>query len=201
MAAAATDELHMKAGDMVFAHNGTLPVYRLKITDHEPYGDISFREAIMYSSNIVAAKIAMEVGGEKFHEYVRRFGFGSKTGVGLIGELPGKVKPLKEWSGTTLPWMGYGYEVMTTPLQILQAYAAVANGGVLMRPRIIRKVRDPDGRVVNESKPEAVRRVISKRSADYLSREYFRAVVDSGTAVSAAIRGISVAGKPARPSA
>jgi len=195
MAAAATDELHMKAGDMVFAHNGTLPVYRLKITDHEPYGDISFREAIMYSSNIVAAKIAMEVGGEKFHEYVRRFGFGSKTGVGLIGELPGKVKPLKEWSGTTLPWMGYGYEVMTTPLQILQAYAAVANGGVLMRPRIIRKVREPDGRVVSESRPEEVRRVMSKRSADYLSREYFRAVVDSGTAVSAAIRGISVAGK------
>jgi cell division protein FtsI (penicillin-binding protein 3) len=195
MAAAATDELGRKAEDRVFAHNGVMPVYNRYIRDHEPYGDISFQEAIMYSSNIVAAETAMAVGGEKFYEYVRRFGFGSKTGVGLIGELPGMVKPLKDWSGTTLPWMGYGYEVMTTPLQILQAYAAVANGGEMMRPMIVRRVREPDGRVVRENSPEVVRRVISGRSADYLSREYFRAVVDSGTAVSAAIKGISVAGK------
>ncbi|NQU46152.1 MAG: transpeptidase family protein [Chlorobium sp.] len=195
MAAAATDELGRKAEDRVFAENGALSIYNRTVTDHEPYGDISFREAIMYSSNVVAAKTAMEVGGKKFSEYIHRFGFGSKTGVGLIGELSGKVKPMKEWSGTTLPWMGYGYEVMTTPLQILQAYAAVANGGEMMRPMIVRRVREADGRVVRESRPEVVRRVLSRRSADYLSREYFRAVVDSGTAVSATIRGISVAGK------
>jgi cell division protein FtsI (penicillin-binding protein 3) len=91
--------------------------------------------------------------------------------------------------------MGYGYQVMTTPLQILQAYAAVANNGMLMRPFIIKKVTDSEGKVVSETVPEKVRQVISPETARYLGREYFKAVVDSGTAKNAAIPGITVAGK------
>jgi cell division protein FtsI (penicillin-binding protein 3) len=137
----------------------------------------------------------MAVGSEKFNAYTRNFGFGVKTGIGLIGESPGRVRPLARWDRTTLPWMGYGYQVMTTPLQILQAYAAIANNGALMRPFIIKKVIDAEGKVVRETVPEKVRQVVSPETARYLGREYFKAVVDSGTAKNASLPGISVAGK------
>ncbi len=195
MAAAATEVLKRKADDKVFANNGVLPIYNLRIRDHEPYGTITFREAIMFSSNIVAAKTALEIGSEKFNAYTRNFGFGKRTGVGLVGEARGMVRPLAEWDRTTLPWMGYGYQVMATPLQIVQAYAAIANDGVLMKPYIIKRVIDADGKVVRESTPENVRRVVSPETARYLGKEYFKAVVDSGTAKNAAVPGVTVAGK------
>ncbi len=195
MAAAATEVLKRKAEDKVFANNGVLPLYNLKIRDHEPYGTITFREAIMFSSNIVAAKTAMEIGSEKFNAYTRNFGFGKRTGVGLVGEARGRVRPLAEWDKTTLPWMGYGYQVMATPLQIVQAYAAIANDGVLMKPYIIKRVIDADGQVVRENAPETVRRVVLPETARYLGKEYFKAVVDSGTAKNAAVPGVTVAGK------
>ena len=149
----------------------------------------------MFSSNIVAAKTALEIGSEKFNAYTRNFGFGKRTGVGLVGEARGMVRPLAEWDRTTLPWMGYGYQVMATPLQIVQAYAAIANDGVLMKPYIIKRVIDADGKVVRESTPENVRRVVSPETARYLGKEYFKAVVDSGTAKNAAVPGVTVAGK------
>jgi len=195
MAAAATEVLKRKATDIVFANNGNMPIYNLNIRDHESYGNITFREAIMYSSNIVAAKTAMAVGSEKFNAYTRNFGFGVKTGVGLTGESPGRVRSLARWDRTTLPWMAYGYQIMATPLQILQAYAAVANNGALMKPYIIKKITDAEGKVVRQSVPEKVRQVISPEAARYIGREYFKAVVDSGTAKSASVPGISVAGK------
>ena len=195
MAAAATEVLNRKADDKVFANHGVLPIYNLKIRDHEPYGTITFREAIMFSSNIVAAKTAMEVGREKFNAYTRNFGFGKRTGVGLVGEAPGIVRSLSHWDRTTLPWMGYGYQVMATPLQILQSYAAIANDGDLMKPYIIKRVIAADGQVVRENVPEKVRRVVSSETARYLGKEYFKAVVDSGTAKNAAVPGVTVAGK------
>jgi len=195
MAAAATEVLNRKADDMVFAYNGSMPFYKLKITDHEPYGNITFRQAIMYSSNIVAAQTAMRVGREKFYTYTRNFGFGKKTGIGLVGEARGIVRPLDEWDMTTLPWMGYGYQVMTTPLQILQAYASIANDGELMRPYIIKKITDAKGLVVREGAPEKVQRVVSVATARYLGKEYFKAVVDSGTAKNDVLISMNVAGK------
>ena len=195
MAAAATEVLKRKAEDMVFANNGVMPIYNLSIRDHEAYGNITFRQAIMYSSNIVAAKTAMAVGSEKFNAYTRNFGFGVKTGIGLVGESPGRVRTFEHWDRTTLPWMGYGYQVMATPLQILQAYGVIANDGALMRPFIIKKVIDAEGKVVRESVPQKVRQVVLPETAKYLSKEYFKAVVDSGTAKSASVPGISVAGK------
>ncbi len=195
MAAGATEVLKRKADDIVFANHGVMPIYNLKIRDHEPYGNITFREAIMYSSNIVAAKTAMELGREKFNAYTRNFGFGMKTGIGLVGEASGMVRTLSRWDQTTLPWMGYGYQVMATPLQILQAYAAIANDGELMKPYIIKRIIDAEGRVVREIVPEKVRRVVSAETARYLGKEYFKAVVDSGTAKNAAVPGVTVAGK------
>ncbi|TLU88581.1 MAG: PASTA domain-containing protein [Chlorobium sp.] len=195
MAAAATEVLKRKATDVVFANNGAMPLYNLVIRDHESYGNMTFREAIMYSSNIVAAKTAMEVGSSRFYTYVKNFGFGQRTGVGMIGESPGRVRPLAHWDKTTLPWMGYGYQVMATPMQTLQAYAAIANDGEMMKPFIIKKVIGSDGRVLSENVPQKVRRVVSTETARYLGKEYFKAVVDSGTAKNASVPGLTVAGK------
>lgn len=195
MAAAATELLGKRAEDRVFDHHGTMQLYGLRIRDHHGYGWLTFQEAIMYSSNVVAAKTAMEAGRQKFYQYTRNFGFGSRTGIGLVGESPGRVRPLKSWDRTTLPWMGYGYQVMVTPLQILQAYAALANDGMLMRPYVVKRVLDAEGRIVSENQPKTVRQVVTRQTARYMGMKYFKAVVDSGTARSAAIPGLSVAGK------
>lgn len=195
MAAAATEELGRRAEDTVFAWNGEMPIYNLRIRDHEKLGDITFREAIMHSSNIVAANTATELGRQRFHDYAHHFGFGHKSGIGLVGESPGKVRPLDEWDTTTLPWMGFGYQVMTTPLQVLQAYAAIANDGVLMRPYVVKRVLDGEGRTLRRTKPEKIRRVVSRETARYIGFEYFKAVVDSGTAVAAQVPGLEIAGK------
>ena len=110
------------------------------ITDAHPYGIVTFREAIEVSSNIVFAKVSDLIGVEAMYTTARKFGFGTKTGIELPGEVSGQLKKPTEWSGTTLNTMAYGYEVGVTPMQIACAYGAIANGGVLMRPFLVRRV-------------------------------------------------------------
>ncbi len=195
MAAAATEVLHRAAEDTLDAHNGTYVVQRRVITDHEKFERMTFREAMVHSSNIIAAKTAMKLGEKTFYNYVRRFGFGEKTGIDLIGEVEGLLKDPGEWDKTTLPWMGYGYAFTATPLQVLQAYAAVANGGEMMRPYIVSRMLDAEGNVVRESGPEKVRRVVKQETAAYLIDQYLEPIVVEGTGVKASIPGVSVAGK------
>ncbi|NTU67833.1 MAG: transpeptidase family protein [Chlorobiaceae bacterium] len=195
MASAATETLNYNAETMVDGHNGVVQLYDRRIVDHEPMGRITFREAMTKSSNVVAALTALKVGPEVYYRYARNFGFGRKTGVGLLGEARGILKPIPQWDRTTLPWMGYGYQIMATPLQVLQAYATIANDGVRMRPYIIRKVVDRDGQPVWEGKPVKVAQVVKPETARYMAKEYFREVVRTGTGVSAAVEGIDIAGK------
>jgi cell division protein FtsI (penicillin-binding protein 3) len=195
MASAATEALHYTSGTMVDGHNGVVQLYDRRIVDHEPMGRITFQEAIMHSSNVVAALTAMKVGPETYYRYARSLGFGQKTGVGLIGESRGILKEIKEWDRTTLPWMGYGYQIMATPLQILQAYATIANDGARMRPYMIRRIVDREGQPVRENKPMKVEQAVKPETARYMAREYFSAVVEKGTGTSAAVAGIPVAGK------
>ncbi|NTW52287.1 MAG: transpeptidase family protein [Chlorobiaceae bacterium] len=195
MASAATETLHWTASQMVDGHQGTLQVYDRQITDHERLGVITFKEAITQSSNIVAATTAMKVGPENFYNYASSLGFGKKTGVGLIGESSGILKPIAKWDRTTLPWMGYGYQVMATPLQVLQSYATIANDGLRMKPFIIKRIIDRDGKPRKATEPKKVIQAVTPETARYMAREYFRAVVEKGTGVSAAVEGIEVAGK------
>jgi len=195
MASAATEVLHYTAETIVDGHNGAIQLYDRRIVDHEPMGRITFKEAITQSSNVVAATTAMKVGAENFYRYAYNLGFGRKTGVGLIGESRGILKTIPQWDRTTLPWMGYGYQIMATPLQVLQAYATIANDGVRMRPYIIRRIIDREGQPIRENKPEKVVQAVKPETARYLARKYFRGVVEEGTGISAAVEGIEVAGK------
>jgi cell division protein FtsI (penicillin-binding protein 3) len=195
MATAAVDLGIIKPDDKVDGTtSGKWKIKDRVITDHEAVGTTTFRKAVALSSNIVAAKVGLEIGKEKFYDYAKAFGFGEKTGVGLIGEVSGLLKPVSQWSSISLPWMAHGYEVLVTPIQMLTAYAALANNGMRMKPFLVQRIVSPNGDVLYYNKAEARKRVMKKETAEIV-REIFKAVVDSGTGMTARLEGISVAGK------
>lgn len=165
-----------------------------RITDTHPYGTLTFQEAIENSSNIVFAKVSEKIGAELLYTMARTYGFGVESGVDLPGEVNGWLKKPSDWSGTTLRTMAYGYEVGVTPIQLITAYAAVANNGVLMKPFIVRRVVDAEMENVIDVQPQVVRRVVSPAVAQILTR-CFEGVVERGTAKAAKIPGLRVAGK------
>jgi len=194
VATAATQHGIVQPYDKVNAQNGRYTVQNRVITDHERFGVLTFKEAIAHSSNVVAAKTALKLGREKFYAMAKAFGFGEKTYIDVPGEIAGVLKPIHEWSGISLPWMAQGYEVLVTPIQLITAYAALANGGKLMKPFVVRRIIDPDGKIVESHSPVVRREVISREVAEVV-KGYFKAVVDSGTGRAARIEGVSVAGK------
>ncbi|HLF15462.1 MAG TPA: penicillin-binding protein 2, partial [Bacteroidota bacterium] len=182
------------------AENGVYKVYRKGrktprvIKDVHKYPTLTFRESIEHSSNIVMAKASDLIGNELLYTTARDFGFGTKTGIDVPAEIGGRLKKPVEWSSLTRHSMSYGYEVGVTPIQIAAAYAAIANGGVLMRPYILGKVLGPDGSVLAETEPAPVREVVSGETAAMLT-SFLEGVVERGTATSAKIPGIRIAGK------
>ena len=125
---------------------------------------------------------------------MREFGFGAPTGVELPGESAGLVRPTSRWSAISLASLSFGQEVGVTALQMAMATAAVANGGYLMKPLVVRRIEDKDGRVVKEAKPLAVRRVLQPETVDTLT-EILKGVVREGTGKRAVVPGYVVAGK------
>jgi cell division protein FtsI (penicillin-binding protein 3) len=164
------------------------------ISDTHPYEWLTFQDAIELSSNIVMAKLSPTIGPERLYVQARNFGFGIPSGVDLPGEVRGRLKKPNEWSGTTLQTMAYGYEVAVTPMQIVCAYAAVANKGILMRPYIISRIQNNAGDILREEKPQMIRRVISEQTVALLTQA-FEGVVERGTAKESRILGVRIAGK------
>ncbi|MBI3190056.1 MAG: PASTA domain-containing protein [Ignavibacteriales bacterium] len=165
-----------------------------RIVDDHPHGIVSVQRAMEVSSNIVMAKVSNIVGAERFYKMGRAFGFGSPTGIELPGENRGILKKPSDWSRTTLNTMAFGYEVGVTPLQLLNAYAVIANGGYLIKPHIIKKEVDAKGTIVSETQTETIRRVLSPATVQIM-KQLFEGVVDSGTATAVRIPGIRIAGK------
>lgn len=193
---AALDNDIIKPGQKFYAEKGK---YKPKgrpspITDVHEYGTITFREAVELSSNIVMAKASDVIGAEKLYTTARNFGFGIPTGLELPGEVSGQLKKPNTWSRTTLNTMAYGYEVGVTPLQIAAAYAAVANGGVLMKPYIVKQILNEHNEVTSETDPQSIRKVISKATADTI-RTFMLGVVERGTGMSAKSKAVHIAGK------
>ena len=154
-----------------------------QICDTHVYGDMNMGEAMVQSSNIVFAKIASEVGAERLYRMARNFGFGMRTSEDFEGEESGKLLQPYELTrdDRTLKTMGFGHAVSVTPIQMVMAYAAVANGGKLMEPMIVKEWRDADGNLVEKKEPVEVRRVISEKTAAKI-RRMLNNVVNSGTA-------------------
>jgi cell division protein FtsI (penicillin-binding protein 3) len=164
------------------------------IRDIHEYGMLTFREGMEFSSNIVMAKASDLIGSELLYRMARDFGFGTKTGVELPGEISGELKKPTEWSGTTLNSMAYGYEIGVTPIQLAAAYSAVASGGILYRPTIVKEIVRKDGGVLSMSSPQVIRRVISKETAKTLAG-FFGGVVERGTGKASKSEAVVIAGK------
>ena len=195
LAAAALEEGVARPGDRFYAENGAITVANKTIHDWKKYGWLTFTEVLQNSSNVGAIKIGLALGKERYYKYISGFGFGVSAGVGLSGESRGQLRPPAQWSGLSLATMSIGQEISVTALQMVSAFAAIANGGRLMQPQIVRAILDSQGRtVVRNFESKIVRQVITPDTAQVLTR-MMTAVVRDGTGHNAAILGYDVAGK------
>lgn len=178
-----------------FAENGSYRtgVGRHTLRDHEKFGWLTAEQVIMKSSNIGTFKMARELGRRRLYDMARRFGFGERTGVDFPGEARGILRPPKRWSKISLASISIGQEVGVTPLQMVMAAAAVANGGLMPRPVLLDSVERGGRRIPLARKPEP-RRVVSRRVAKRLAA-LMRKVVAEGTGAKAEIPGYGAAGK------
>jgi cell division protein FtsI (penicillin-binding protein 3) len=194
LAAAALEEGVVRPDDRIYGENGAITVARTTIHDWKKYGWLTFAEVLQNSSNVGSIKVGLALGAPRYHHYMTAFGFGALTGLGLAGESRGVLREPPRWSALSLPTMSIGQEISVTALQMVAAFGAVANGGTLMQPRLVRSVFDAEGRETRRHEPVPVRQVISPETARTLTRILVQ-VVDEGTGHKAAIPGYDVAGK------
>lgn len=187
--AVTTHEVFASTGELRVAGGYVIREARGRKFLRQTLGDI-----VRQSSNVGAAMVAVRVGKERYHEVIRRFGFGTPTGVDLPGELAGLVPAPAQWLGSGLETIGFGQGISVTPLQMLVAAAALGNEGRLVRPHVLRAVRDPEGRVVKVAAPEPGRQVVSPEVARTVVA-MMEDVVTKGTGRLARIEGYRIAGK------
>ena len=184
--AAAALENHAVSPNKIFVNEGRCWQWNPRserICDTHISGDMDMSEAMVQSSNIVFAKIASEVGAVRMHKMARAFGIGERAFDNYVGEESGKLLTPADLSrdDRTLKTMGFGHAVSVTPIQMVMAYAAIANGGKLMRPQIVKEWRNSKGDVVKKVEPKELRRVVSEKTAATI-RKMLNRVVNSGTA-------------------
>lgn len=156
-------------------------------------GSEDLKGIICHSYNVGTTSVALRMGKRTYFDYICKFGFGRQMGIDLPGEAEGIVQPLP-WANVTLATNSFGQGISVTPIQLVSAMQAVANGGVLMKPRIVREIVGQDGRTVKKMPPTIKRRVISKATSDKM-RDILRNVVVNGTGKLAEVPGYPVAGK------
>jgi cell division protein FtsI/penicillin-binding protein 2 len=198
--ASALDQRIIDLQDTFWCENGRFLYEGRYITDHHPAGTLDVTGILVHSSNVGSVKIALMLGSQKMYQAMARFGFGQrawgdKEGERWLGEIRGIVRPLRSWSKLSLSRLAMGYEVGVTPLQMVTAMSALANGGNLMRPMIVKRVQQQDGTVVREFFPEVRRRVVDQKAARDITKALTQVVSKEGTAAKAAIPGYHIAGK------
>jgi len=192
--AAALSENMVSEDDSLKAYNGELVFNWGKIKDDHSLGKkTTFRQAVYKSSNIVMALQAAKIDDAKWYKYVRNFGFGAKTDIDFPGEISAKLKMPKEFNKSSKYYMGHGYDLTATPLQIVNAYAAVANGGKLMQPFLVKELIENEDEII-ETEPIEIREIISEDIANRIT-ELFIGVVEHGTGKNTKIEGLKIAGK------
>src|ERR1700720_1962732 len=194
-AAAALNEHKVRPDSTIFCEKGLWNFGGTALHDHKPFTDLSVKDILVKSSNIGAAKLALSVGDQKFYEYIRRFGFGERTGVELPGEIAGLIRSPQSWSKISITRIPMGHEVGVTPLQMTVAMATIANGGKLVTPRIVKSVTTADGKMVSTFSPVVLRQVISPETAQQIGNALRGVVSDRGTAAAAAVPGFTISGK------
>ncbi len=198
VAAAALEEEIVEDGEEINCENGAYLVGNKIIHDAqgEKFDRLTIREILKYSSNIGSVKVAERLGKERFYQYMRKFGFGSRTGINLPGEASGILRKPQYWTDVDFATMAFGQGVSVTAIQMITAMSAIANQGVLMKPYVVRGLVDKKGRVIEEFTPTVVEKVISPLTAQRVTSFLTDVVGDEGgTGKNARIVNVSVAGK------
>lgn len=193
--AAALEERLARPDEVVDCQRGGIVLAGHLIRDHKPFGLLTVNEIIEHSSDVGAIKLGLRLGNRKMYEHIRRWGFGQATGVGFPAESPGLLRGVGSWSGISIGAISMGQEIAVTPVQLLAAFSAIANGGEWVAPRIVREVIPWGGK--NESSPlphPPRRRFLSRETAERV-RAMLRGVVIQGTGVLAQPDGYTAAGK------
>jgi cell division protein FtsI (penicillin-binding protein 3)/stage V sporulation protein D (sporulation-specific penicillin-binding protein) len=194
-ASAALNEHKLRPDSTIFCENGLWNFGGAALHDHRAFSNLSVRDILIKSSNIGAAKLALSVGEQKFYEYIRRFGFGERTGIELPGEINGVIRPPRSWSKISITRIPMGHEIGVTPLQMTVAMATIANGGKLIMPRMVKSITTSEGKSISSLSPMVLRQVISAETAKEIGDALRGVVSDSGTAAAAAVPGFTIAGK------
>ncbi|HSA56649.1 MAG TPA: penicillin-binding protein 2, partial [Gemmatimonadaceae bacterium] len=193
-AGALIESRRARVDEVIETHNGSYRTHGRTVTDVHRAERLSLADVIRHSSNVGIVRFTERLPRREMYEVLRDFGFGSPTGVSYPSEASGLLYEPRRWSAQSQASLAQGYEILVTPLQLAMAYAAIANGGVLLTPALIKSVQDPDGHVVFAHRPRAVRRVLAPATARTL-RGILASVVDSGTATDAALAAYAFGGK------
>ncbi|UCE61258.1 MAG: penicillin-binding protein 2 [Phycisphaerales bacterium] len=198
IAAGALEGGFVSTTEKIDCHMGQHYFGRRLVTDGSPHGMMDLLGIVSKSSNIGMGTIAERMGNAELHDVIRRFGFGQRTQIGFPGENAGLVYPLERWTSYSTTSVSFGYEVAVTPLQLATAFSAMVNDGVLLKPRLVRRLLGPNGEVVESfDSPEIVRRVLATEVARFMAKEVLVAVVEdvSGSGRRAKLDDFTVLGK------
>lgn len=195
VAAAALKSQKVSLDQLFDCEKGSWKIGGRVIHDTHEYGKLNLADIVKLSSNIGAAKVGQAVGKKDLYRTIRDFGFGQTSGVDLPGESRGILRPASAWRPVELANICFGQGIAVTALQITQAFAAIANGGVLMRPYVVRAEVDSSGHLISETQPRVVRRVMGAREARILTGMLQRVTEEGGTGTRARVGSLPVAGK------
>ena len=193
-AATALEEHLTTPEERINCLNGSILIGNRRIRDHKRYGILSVREIVAYSSNIGAIQLGFRIGSQRFERYIHQFGFGEPTAVDLPAEAHGLVRPASQWLPINLGTISMGHGIGVTPLQLVTAVSAIANGGYLPKPHIVLRTQAGSVRQVNFEPDLVPRRILSGRTTD-LIKEMLTDVVITGTGKAARLEGFTSAGK------
>src|ERR1051325_4892346 len=190
---AAIEKGLVKPEDHIDCQMGAITVAGRVVHDHKAFGSLTIAEALAKSSNVAAIKLGLRVGDDAMYDLMKRFGFGSRTGVELPGETAGLLRAVERWQPSSMGSLAIGQEVGVTPLQMAAAFGTLANDGIRIQPHLVREIRDADGALVFQANPEQ-HRVVSTETARTL-RGMLEGVTLNGTAKQAKLNGYTAAGK------
>lgn len=192
--AALLDQKRCSLHESVFVENGNFRFKNVNIKDTHPYDHLTATKILEYSSNIGVAKLIQRLDDETYYKYLRGFGFGYNTSIELPGEAGGLLRKPDKWSSISKTYLSFGYELSVTPIQLIAAFNAVINGGILFKPQIIKRQINYDGSIIYDFQPKQIRRVIADETS-VLMRNLLGGVVKNGTGKKAASDLISIGGK------
>ncbi len=183
-----------RESEVLDVENGVYKFKNAYIRDTHKFERLSVKGIFEESSNIGLVKLSQRIDDDLFYKYLRGFGFGNFTTINLPGEVKGNLKKPNEWSALTKAFIAHGYEISVTPIQLITAFSAIINGGILIKPRIIKSITDSKGNLISISEKEEIRRVISEKTSQRM-KSLLKGVVEEGTGELAKLSYISIGGK------